>query len=165
LFTFPAGSGFRAFPLQRARPTLSCLRRPLSIALAGPDRLNRRVHHLPDGPDRPIVRPPLLRFSLPFSVCRSCCAIRGGQPSDHPASTLRCGLPVSAGGRTHWTQRRPCGFSALRSPCVRPTPPDCNSRFTPVRFGLFAAVSLCARRSATRETKPCHDWAGSALCA
>jgi hypothetical protein len=31
---------------------------------------------------------PLLRFSRPFNVCEPCCAIRGGQPSDHPASTF-----------------------------------------------------------------------------
>jgi hypothetical protein len=61
---------------------------------------------------------------LPFSVCRSCCVIRGGQPSDHPASTfiVRARGPPEVGAVASANLLRPCGFVALCAPCARPTP-------------------------------------------
>jgi len=84
------------------------------------------------------------------------------QPPDHPASTLPLVLPAFAGGRrSTGSNKRPCGFSALRSPCVRPTPPDCNSRFTPVRFAGHSPRSLFRAAFRYPSSKPYHDRAGS----
>jgi len=101
------------------------LRRPATV-LVGPDRLNRLCFACDFAllaHDRPIVRPPLLRF---VSLQRLQAVLRyPRRPAFGPSRfDVALGDPDSAGGRTIWNQRRPCGFSALCPPCARPTPSD-----------------------------------------
>jgi hypothetical protein len=60
------------------------------------------------------IRSASLEVLRPFNVCKPCCAIRGGQPSDHPASTFDAfnTAPPEVGRPRH--ARVPAVFS----PCV-----------------------------------------------
>jgi len=123
--TFPGGLGLpRSLPLQRAgRPFR---RRPISSRssvridwTAGALRL-RQCQACGRS-----IRDFLSWGLVPFSACRSCCVIRGGQPSDHPASTFGVSNargPPEVGAVASAKLWRPCGFVALCSPCAGPTP-------------------------------------------
>jgi len=166
--TFPGGLGLpRSLPLQRAgRPFR---RRPISSRssvridwTAGALRL-RQCQACGRS-----IRDFLSWGLVPFSACRSCCVIRGGQPSDHPASTFgvsECSRP--AGGRCRCEREtlaslRFCRlvFTVRRAHAERAVR---VSRFTPARCGWLRHGLSFARRSATRLTRPCHDWARSRL--
>jgi hypothetical protein len=90
----PTGSGVRLFRFSvkpSDLPTQSSWRlcRPWASALAGPGRLAGHCFFAVarnSGQSDP--RTASREVFVPFSVCRSCCAIRGDQPSDHPASTF-----------------------------------------------------------------------------
>jgi len=109
-------------------------------ALAGPARFYRSLFR---SCSKTAVRPNRTtsrEVCLPFSVCRSCCAIQGSQPGTIPLrrSILRAKPPCRLLARVS----RHCGFFAWRSPCVAPTRSDLKPRCTPVRGGSCAAVSL-----------------------
>jgi hypothetical protein len=90
-------------------------------------------------------------------VCEPCCAIRGGQPSDHPASTFEAfnATPPEVGRQRH--ARVPAVFS----PCVHRAwrAPRRSSRFTPARAG-HAPRSLFRAAFRYLRSRALHDRAG-----
>jgi len=95
---------------------------------------------------------------FPFSVCGSCRAVAGGRasrrsrfdvsPSRRPAEGR---FPGKVSSLRFFALRQPCAAHAAE-PTVHTGP-----------SGSCAAVSLPARRSATRP-RTLHDWAGPTTC-
>jgi len=153
----PTGSGVRSFrfsvkPVDPANVFVRSCRprggwfRPRASVLAGPDRFTDRCSLPRRGTPVSPVRPPLLRFLVPFSVCRSRCAIRGSQPSDHPASTLDLlATPPEVGCLCERL------VPAVFSPCVSRVWPAPQLPHGSRRSDLVMRRGLSfARRSATR---------------
>jgi len=117
---------------------LTSLGRP---RLSGPGRLSGR-RSLPEwvGTAVSLIRSASLEVSRPFNVCEPCCAIRGGQPSDHSASTF----DRSPRRRQRSVVR--VTLASLRffrsASTVRGARHVGSSRFTPARAGHCTAVSL-----------------------
>jgi len=113
--------------------------------------------------DRPIVRPPLLRFAFPSASTGRAALSRGGQPRDHPASTLR--LPIRAfrprARNSKWISTPSLRF--FRLVClVRPA--HAARLIVTLHTGPVQVIRhglSFARRSATRSTEPFHDLAVS----
>lgn len=119
----PGGLGLPFFSASVCGRPFLC--RP-ATAFVGPDRWNRlcfACDFAPRAHDRPIVRPPLLRFG---SLQRLQAVLRyPRRPAFGPSRfDFAPANPDSAGGRIICSRRRPCGFSALCPPCARPTPRD-----------------------------------------
>jgi hypothetical protein len=135
-----------------------------ATALVGPDRLNRLCFACDfalRAYDRPIIRPPLLRFG---SLQRLQVVLRYPRRPAFGPSRFDVALadPDSAGGRTIWSTCRPCGFSALCPPCARPAPRDlCHGSHRPGPGHSPRSLFRAAFRYPL--TEPFHDLAGSSL--
>jgi hypothetical protein len=103
-----------------------------------------------------------MRFSFPSAFA--------GRAALSEAASLRT-IPLrrstrsrgAAGGGRPRSSPRPCGFSALRLPCVAPTPRLFDLAVHAGSMRVIRRGLSCTRRSATRDIEPSHDWAGPAL--